>query len=94
MKRTWRNWKVHFLTQERMQSVIERPGMPVVYNLLTDPKEQYDIFEFAGEDGEDNMWAVPAVMKLVADHKRSLSKEPPIRLGTPDPYSPPCGKGQ
>jgi arylsulfatase len=84
----WRNWKVHFLTQERMQSAIERPGMPVVYNLLTDPKEQYDIFEFGGKEGEDNMWAVPAVMKLVADHKRSLSKEPPIPLGTPDPYEP------
>ena len=60
----------------------------MVYNLLTDPKEQYDIFEFGGEDGENNMWAVPAVMKLVADHKRSLSKEPPIPLGTPDPYKP------
>jgi arylsulfatase len=84
----WRNWKVHFLTQEKMQSVIERPGMPVVYNLLTDPKEEYDIFEFGGKEGEDNMWVVPAVMKLVADHNRSLSKEPPIPLGTPDPYKP------
>jgi hypothetical protein len=27
-------------------------------------------------------------MKLVADHKRSLAKEPPIRTGTPDPYKP------
>jgi arylsulfatase len=87
----WRNWKVHFLTQEKMMSVIQRPGMPVVYNLLTDPKEEYDIFEFGGKEGEDNMWAVPAVMKLVADHNRSLSKEPPIPLGTPDPYSPPRG---
>ena len=69
-------------------SVIQRPGMPVVYNLLTDPKEEYDIFEFGGKEGEDNMWAVPAVMKLVAEHKRSLSKEPPIKLGTPDPYKP------
>ena len=84
----WRHWKVHFLTQERMQSSIQRPGMPVVYNLLTDPKEMYDIFEFGGEEGEDDMWAVPAVMKLVADHKHSLAEEPPIRTSTPDPYKP------
>ena len=55
-------------------------------NLLTDPKEQYDIFEFGGDEGEDDMWAVPAVMKRMADHKRSLAKEPPIPLGTLDPY--------
>jgi hypothetical protein len=40
-----------------MQSSIERPGMPVVYNLLTDPKEQYDIFEFGGEDGVSASYA-------------------------------------
>ncbi|APZ96647.1 arylsulfatase [Fuerstiella marisgermanici] len=34
----WRNWKLHFRTQETMRSNIERPGMPRLYNLLTDPK--------------------------------------------------------
>ena len=62
--------------------------MPVGYNLLTDPKELYDIFEFGGKEGEDNMWAVSAVMKLVADHKRTLVEEPPITTGVPDPYTP------
>lgn len=84
----WRNWKVHFLTQEKMQSAIERPGMPKVYNLLTDPKEEFNSLHFGGLDGEDNYWVLPAVMKLVADHKRSLAKEPPIATGTPDPYKP------
>ena len=84
----WRNWKLHFKTQETMRSVIEQPGMPRVYNLLTDPKELYDLIEHGGRDGEDNFWIMPAVMKLVSEHYRSLAAEPPIPLGTPDPYEP------
>jgi len=90
----WRNWKVHFLTQEKMQSAIERPGLPKVYNLLTDPKEEFNSLHFGGLDGEDNYWVLPAVAKLVTDHKRNLAKEPPIKLGTPDPYTPPRVKSQ
>ena len=85
----WRNWKLHFKTQETMRSVIEQPGMPRVYNLLTDPKELYDLIEHGGRDGEDNFWVMPAVMKLVMEHYKSLAAEPPIPLGTPDPYEPP-----
>jgi len=84
----WRNWKIHFKTQDTMRSVIENPGMPRVYNLLTDPKELYDIIEHGGRDGEDNFWVMPAMMKLVMEHYRSLAAEPPIPLGTPDPYVP------
>jgi arylsulfatase len=84
----WRNWKLHFKTQETMRSVIEQPGMPRIYNLLTDPKELYDLLEHGGRDGEDNFWVMPAVMKLVLQHSRSLATEPPIPLGTPDPYRP------
>ena len=84
----WRNWKIHFRTQETMRSVIKQPGMPRVYNLLTDPQERYDLVEHGGRDGEDNFWVMPAVMKLVMEHYRSLAAEPPIPLGTPDPYEP------
>ncbi len=85
----WRNWKLHFATQETMRSVIERPGMPRLYNLLTDPKEQYDLIEKGGRDGEDNFWVMPPISKLVSAHLSSLENEPPILLGTPDPYVPP-----
>ena len=57
-------------------------------NLLTDPKELYDVIEHGGRAGEDNFWVMPAVMKLVAEHSRTLAAEPPIPLGTPDPYRP------
>ncbi|CAE7149479.1 GALNS [Symbiodinium necroappetens] len=84
----WRNWKLHFKTQETMGSVIEQPGMPRLYNLLTDPKEQYDLIAHGGRDGEDNFWVMPAIMKLLMKHAESLAAEPPIPLGTPDPYEP------
>ena len=62
--------------------------MPRLYNLLTDPKELYDLWDKGGRDGEDNLWVMKPISKLVAEHRRSLDEEPPIPLGTPDPYIP------
>ncbi len=84
----WRNWKLHFMTQATMRSNIERPGMPRLFNLLTDPKEEYDLIEKGGEWGEKNFWVMPPISKLVNEHANTLVAEPPIRLGTPDPYVP------
>jgi arylsulfatase A-like enzyme len=84
----WRNWKLHFATQKTMRSVIERPGLPRLYNLLMDPKEQYDLIEKGGRAGEDHFWVMPPISKLVGEHVATLKKEPPIPLGTPDPYMP------
>jgi hypothetical protein len=84
----WRNWKMHFATQKTMRSLIQRPGLPRVYNLLTDPKEQYDVIEKGGTAGEANFWVMPPMSKLVGEHLATLKKEPPIPLGTPDPYVP------
>ncbi len=63
--------------------------MPRLYNLLTDPKEQYDLIEKGRRDGEANFWVMPPISKLVGEHLSSLEMEPPIQLGTPDPYVPP-----
>ena len=82
----WRNWKLHFATQKTMRSVIQRPGLPRLYNLLIDPKERYDLWDKGGRVGEDNLWVLQPISKFVAEHRRSLAKEPPIPLGTPDPY--------
>jgi len=84
----WRNWKLHLKSQATMRSVIETPGMPRLYNLLIDPKEQYDLIEYGGPEAEANYWVMPAISKLLAEHQRSLATELPIPLGTPDPYMP------
>jgi arylsulfatase len=82
----WGNWKVHFLEQATMGSPVIRPGMPRIYHLLRDPKEQYDLFHYGGDDG---YWVLPAIMERVVAHQMTLQEEPPIRVGTPDPYVPP-----
>jgi arylsulfatase len=81
----WGNWKLHFAELATMGSPIVNPGMPRLYHLLRDPKEQYDLVHYGGTDG---FWVMPAIMELVVDHQKSLIKEPPIKLGTPDPYVP------
>jgi arylsulfatase len=58
--------------------------LPKVINLLTDLKEKRD-----GELYQGISWVVAPVTKIVAEFLESLKKYPPIKLGTPDPYSPP-----
>lgn len=81
----WGNWKLHFLEQATMGSPVVTPGMPRLYHLLRDPKEQYDLIHYGGDDG---FWVMPAIMKRVVAHQKSLLEELPITLGTPDPYEP------
>ena len=84
----WRHWKLHFRTQDSMRDTIERPGMPRLYNLLSDPKEHYDLIDKGGEWGGANFWVLPPISKRVIEHRQSLAVEPPIPPGTPDPYRP------
>jgi hypothetical protein len=36
-----------------------------------------------------NSWVADPVTKIVGEFEASLKKYPPIKLGTPDPYTPP-----
>jgi hypothetical protein len=54
-------------------------------NLLRDPKEEYDLILHGVEDAA---WIMPPVMERVIAHQVTLRREPPIPLGTPDPYVP------
>ena len=69
-----------------MGSPIVSPGLPRLYNLLRDPKEQYDLIHHGGD--LDGAWVMPAIMERVVAHQMTLREEPPIPLGTPDPYQP------
>lgn len=84
----WRNWKFHLTTQETMRSEVIRPGLPRLYNLLTDPKEQYDLIQMGGETGEDQMWLLPVFSKLLLQHQQTLRAERPVPFGAPDDYTP------
>ena len=85
----WRNFKVKFVQQDSMFDPIVKLNFPRVYNLLRDPKELYGLAGGMSETGTENLtWVLPAVTKQVLKHKMTLAKEPPIKVGTPEPYNP------
>ncbi len=80
----WRNWKMHFIELDSMFGKPARLNMPHLHNLITDPKELYP----ADKVDPSASWVFPVVLKKVVEFKQSLAMEPPIPLGTPDPYEP------
>ena len=57
-------------------------NVPRVYNLITDPKEEYNM-------AEEATWVLPVMFNKFVEFQGTLIEEPPIVLGTPDPYEPP-----
>jgi arylsulfatase len=80
----WRNWKLHLVRQEHPLEPPLQLNVPAVYNLTTDPKEFYDTVP----RGFEASWVMPAVFPKIIEFQKTLVQEPPIALGTPDPYTP------
>lgn len=80
----WRNWKMHFIELDSMFGKPARLNMPHLYNLIEDPKELYPVDKIDASAS----WVFPVVLKKVVEFKQTLAVEPPIPLGTPDPYVP------
>jgi arylsulfatase A-like enzyme len=81
----WRNWKM--MTKEVPSAWGQGQktySIPVLYDLHTDPKEEYPVDPRWIENG----WVRWPAGQVLVDHAASLQKEPPIRPGTPDPYKP------
>jgi hypothetical protein len=55
-----------------------------MFNLIKDPKELYPLDKIDAADA----WFMAPVTREVVAFKQSLAMEPPIPLGTPDPYKP------
>ena len=77
----WGNWKMHLVELENMNSEPRQLNVPRIYNLITDPKEQYNM-------ADEATWVLPVLFNKIVDFQKTLAKEPPIALGTPDPYEP------
>jgi arylsulfatase A-like enzyme len=77
----WRNWKLNFKELDSVFSSEVKWPTPRLYNLLTDPKEHHNVLF-------PNTWVAKAASRHLAEHVASLRKEPPIRPGAPDPYTP------
>jgi arylsulfatase len=80
----WRDWKVHFIELDTMRGSPKPLNIPKIYNLISDPKELYNL---AAID-QSVAWILPPVLERVIGFQTTLAKEPPIPLGTPDPYEP------
>ena len=80
----YRNYKMHFIQLDSMFAAPKKLNMPQMFNLLQDPKELYPLDKIDVAEA----WFMAPVLKRVVEFKKSLAQEPPIRLGTPDPYVP------
>jgi arylsulfatase A-like enzyme len=77
----WRNWKIHLILQNNMYDPPQKLPLPKIINLLTDLREERDVAAF-------NTWVAFPMTKIITEFNASLTKYPPIKPGTPDPYVP------
>jgi arylsulfatase len=80
----WRNFKVHFVEQRRAYEPPKRLNVPQVYDLIRDPKEEFDLIP----QGFSASWVLPPVSKEIVRFQTTLVQEPPIPFGAPEPWTP------
>ena len=80
----WHQWKVHLFKQDDFYGTWVANNMPIVYNLEWDPREEHQVDFGHGWVIEKTAGAVAGAFLM------SLAAEPPIKPGTPDPYTPPA----
>ena len=80
----WRDWKMMVKEISTISAdPVRNYGVPLFYNLLLDPKEEYPVL-----NAPPNFWVRYPAGQVLVDHAKSLALEPPIPPGTPDPYVP------
>jgi arylsulfatase len=77
----WRQWKAHLFHQDDFYSNWTPYNVPMLHNLEWDPREEHQV-DFP------HMWVLHP-MAAAGAFLKSLAIEPPIKPGTPDPYTPP-----
>jgi arylsulfatase len=83
----WKTWKMAFYEEQRdWWSPPTKLGVPKIFDLVADPKEEY------GATLTANGWVGGPMMSIVAEFERSVETYPLIPTGTPDPYRPPPAK--
>ena len=75
---------MHLVQLDSMFGSPQPLNMPHLYNLIQDPKEKYPIDQV----DVTGSWVFPVMFKNIVAFQQTLSVEPPIKLGTPDPYVP------
>jgi len=78
----WRQWKLNLFQQEEMFSTWTPYNTPHLHNLEWDPREEHQV-------GFPHAWVLHPMAVAAGAFLRTLAMEPPIKPGTPDPYTPP-----
>jgi arylsulfatase len=78
----WRQWKLHLFQQDVAASTFAPYNAPHLHNLEWDPREEHEI-------GFPHGWAIHPIAAAIGAFLKTLALEPPIKPGTPDPYTPP-----
>jgi len=78
----WRQWKLHLFQQDDSLSTFSPYNAPHLHNLEWDPREEHQV-DFA------HGWVIHPMAAAISAFLKSLAAEPPIKPGTPDPYTPP-----
>jgi arylsulfatase len=79
----WRQWKVHLFKQDDFYSTWVPYNMPHLHNLEWDPREEHQV-DFP------HAWVLEPIAAAAGAFLGTLAAEPPIKPGTPDPYTPPA----
>ena len=88
----WRNYKLHFIWQERKYDVPQKLSLPRLIDLYDNPQERIE--ETIGESTiEARGWVAHAIFAELAKLKATIAKDPLIPMGTLDPYVPPTAGG-
>ena len=67
----WRNWKMHLVELENMNSEARKLNVLRIYNLITDPKEEYNM-------ASEATYVLPVMFKKIVEFQSTLAQEPPI----------------
>ena len=78
----WRQWKGHLFKQDSFLSTWTPYNVPHLHNLEWDPREEHEV-DFP------HAWVIHPMAAAIGAFLKSLAVEPPIKPGTPDPYTPP-----
>ena len=79
----WRQWKAHLFQQDAFLSTWTPYNLPHLHNLEWDLREEHQV-DFP------HAWVMHPMAAAIAAFTRTLVTEPPIKPGTPDPYTPPA----
>ena len=78
----WRQWKVSLFHQNHCYGTWTPYNVPQIYNLEWDPREEHQV-------DLPHAWVLHPMAAAAGAFLKTLVMEPPIKPGTPDPYTPP-----